>query len=115
MIDCPIAGEKSPLRSLAGELESVAQVQANRQPLALHFSDRMCRCSANLLHCRSPLSLALSSASITWERIASRRRPAFSSHLIATAIRILILSDSVYRVGQRTPPKTTCHADWYGT
>ncbi|MGA9988958.1 MAG: VWA domain-containing protein, partial [Terriglobales bacterium] len=42
------------------------------------------RCGANLLHCRSPLSLALQSASITWERTASRRRPAFSSHLVST-------------------------------
>jgi len=42
------------------------------------------RCSANLLHCRSPLSLALHSASITWERTASRRRPAFSSHLLSS-------------------------------
>ena len=39
---------------------------------------------ANLLHCRSPLSLALQSASITWERTASRRRPAFSSHLVTS-------------------------------
>src|SRR5206468_8681361 len=44
----------------------------------------MCRCSANLLHCRSPLSFIFcaSSASITRERTASRRTPAFSSHLI---------------------------------
>src|SRR6478736_1642777 len=41
---------------------------------------------ANLLPCRSPLSLALSSASITWEPTASRRRPAFSSHLFTTTI-----------------------------
>src|SRR5438094_5811495 len=48
----------------------------------------MCRCSANLLHCRSPLSFIFcaSSASITWERTASRRTPAFSSHLITAAI-----------------------------
>src|SRR5438132_6423734 len=45
----------------------------------------MCRCSANLLHCRSPLSFIFcaSSASITWERTASRRTPAFSSHLVS--------------------------------
>ena len=43
-----------------------------------------CRCGANLLHCRSPSSFALQSASITWERIASRRRLAFSSHLVTS-------------------------------
>src|SRR5438067_207427 len=46
----------------------------------------MCRCGANFLHCRSPLSLALSSASITWELIASCRRPAFSSHLLTSTV-----------------------------
>ena len=39
----------------------------------------LCRSSANLLHVRSPLSPCASSSSITWELIASRRRPAFSS------------------------------------
>src|SRR5215467_7123647 len=37
--------------------------------------------SANLLHCRSPFHCA-SSTFKHWERIASRGRPAFSSHLI---------------------------------
>ena len=40
--------------------------------------------SANLPHCRSLSSLVLQSTSITWERTASRRRPAFSSHLLST-------------------------------
>jgi len=42
--------------------------------------------SANLLHCRSPFISCAQSASITWERTASRRRPAFSPHLLTTSI-----------------------------
>src|SRR5215475_10672512 len=37
--------------------------------------------SASLLHSRSPFPCALSTFK-HWERIASRRRPAFSSHLV---------------------------------
>src|SRR5262249_32215301 len=37
--------------------------------------------SATLLHSRSPFHCALSTFQ-HWERIASRRRPAFSSHLV---------------------------------
>jgi hypothetical protein len=37
-------------------------------------------------HPKSFFFSCASSASITWERIASRRRPAFSSHLITTTI-----------------------------
>src|SRR5271167_751010 len=62
---------------------SVSQIQPDRQFLTYNFFDLLCRCSANLLHCRSPLSPCASSASITWELIASRRRPAFSSHLVS--------------------------------
>src|SRR5215470_18607067 len=59
---------------------AISQIQPNGElpfenifPTSLH--------SANLLHCRSPF-LCASSTSNNWERIASRRRPAFSSHLI---------------------------------
>src|SRR5438477_7773861 len=38
-------------------------------------------------YCRSPLSLVPQSTSITWEPTASRRRPAFSSHLL-TAVSV---------------------------
>src|ERR1035437_2158400 len=57
--------------------ESISQIQPDRQFLTRIFFDLLCRYSANFLHCRSPLSPCASSASITWERIASRRTPAF--------------------------------------
>jgi hypothetical protein len=63
--------------------ESISQIQPDRQLLTCIFFHLLCPCSANLLHSRSPLSPCASSASITWELIASRRRPAFSSHLIS--------------------------------
>src|ERR1017187_8334505 len=63
---------------------SVSQIKPNRQLLTRIFFHLLCRHSANLFHCRSPLSPCASSASITWELIASRRRPAFSSHLVST-------------------------------
>src|SRR5271169_3232488 len=64
---------------------AIPQIQPDREPLFGKIPDLLRRCGANLLHCRSPLSLVLSSTSITWERTASRRRLAFSSHLFATA------------------------------
>src|ERR1035438_2890418 len=63
---------------------AIAQIQPDGQLLWGNILRLLGCYGANLLHCRSPLSLALSSASITWERTASRRRPAFSSHLITT-------------------------------
>jgi hypothetical protein len=42
-----------------------------------------CFVGANLLHCRSPFSLCLERVD-TWDRTASRRRPAFSSHLVSS-------------------------------
>src|SRR5271169_3775058 len=67
---------------------AIPQIQTNCQFRLRKTLRLLCCCSANLLHCRSPLSLALQSASITWERTASRRRPAFSSHLVTAAIEI---------------------------
>src|SRR5207248_8262210 len=63
---------------------AIPQVQTDGQLLLRKIPALLPGCSANLLHCRSPLSLVLQSTSITWERTASRRRPAFSSHLITT-------------------------------
>src|SRR5437660_11960125 len=63
---------------------AIPQVQTDGQLLLRKIPALLPGCSANLLHCRSPLSLVLQSTSITWERTASRRRPAFSSHLVAT-------------------------------
>src|SRR5450631_2894477 len=62
-------------KSISGEQKAQS---SNRQLRLRKILRRLYRCGANLLHCRSPLSLALQSASITWERTASRRRPAFS-------------------------------------
>ena len=68
---------------------SRTQYQLDRSPrssvVGLQSFHLPCCCSADLLHCRSPLSLAPSSA-ITWEPTASRRSPASSSHLFATVI-----------------------------
>src|SRR5215831_2963676 len=59
---------------------TISEIQPNRElPLENVFSTR--RHSANLLHRRSPFLCALSTSN-HWERIASRRRPAFSSHLV---------------------------------
>jgi hypothetical protein len=41
------------------QLERVAQIQTDRQLLTPKILRPPCRSSANLLHCRSPLSLAL--------------------------------------------------------
>src|SRR5664279_1704771 len=51
---------------------SIAQVQTNGQFRLDILVARSLR-GATLLHCRSPLSVCASSASITWERTASRR------------------------------------------
>jgi hypothetical protein len=42
----------------------------------------------------SDFILCASSASITWERIASRRRPAFSSHLVTLVRGVEVLDQS---------------------
>src|SRR5450755_2716985 len=83
---------------------SISQIKPNRQFLTCNFFDLLCRCSANLLHCRSPLSPCALSASITWELIASRRRPAFSSHLW------LLKKYGVYLrvLGVRLPSRPPC-------
>src|SRR5664279_1376872 len=51
---------------------SIAQVQTDGQFRLDILVARSLR-GATLLHCRSPLSVCASSASITWERTASRR------------------------------------------
>src|SRR3989442_273606 len=66
--------------------EPISQIQPDRELLTCIFFVLLCHDSANLLHCRSPLSPCASSASITWELIASRRSPAFSSHLVSSTI-----------------------------
>ncbi|MGC2330913.1 MAG: hypothetical protein WA581_05645, partial [Candidatus Acidiferrales bacterium] len=51
------------------------------------------RHSANLLHCRSPFTLRLERV-VHWERIASRWRPAFSSHLINAVLMLEMQGDA---------------------
>jgi ABC-type Fe3+ transport system permease subunit len=56
------------------------------------------------------LSLVLQSTSITWERTASRRRPAFSSHLVTTVwgsliTCLILLCDSSSALNWQTPTK----------
>src|ERR1700757_1281605 len=62
------------------ERPAISQIQTDRQLLLLENFVTECLHSANLLHRRSPL-LCLEHVE-HWERIASRWRPAFSSHLI---------------------------------
>src|SRR5215475_15932956 len=59
--------------------------------------------SATLLHGRSPFHCALSTFK-HWERIASRRRPAFSSHLVLTTFRFLVYQ-ALRCSGTRTLPE----------
>src|SRR5579862_5594222 len=61
---------------------SISQIQTNRQLVLCENLNPLHRHSANLLHCRSPLRLE---RVVHWEPIASRWRPAFSSHLVCAA------------------------------
>src|SRR5262245_36152434 len=61
---------------------AIPQIQSDRQCWLRKLFALLAHSGANLIHCRSPLSLVPLSTSITWERTASRRRPVFSSHLI---------------------------------
>ena len=62
---------------------SIAQIQTDRQFLLAKIPVLLYCYSANLFIAGLFISCA-SSASITWEPIASRRTPAFSSHLFST-------------------------------
>src|SRR5580704_13817697 len=63
------------------ERPAVSQIQSNRELVLFENLHPLYRHSANL-HCRSPLRLE---RVVHWERIASRWRPAFSSHLVSRA------------------------------
>src|SRR5215469_15431048 len=78
--DCSFAGV---LSQHAVPLVAITQIQSDGQFLPRNIPALLCHCGANLLHCRSPFSLCLEHVD-TWERTASRRRPAFSSHLLTT-------------------------------
>src|ERR1700720_1400547 len=65
---------------------AISQIQSDDQFLLRNIPALRCCSGANLLHCRSPLSLVPLSTSITWERTPHPvRRPAFSSHLFSPA------------------------------
>src|SRR5262249_42900104 len=64
--------------------ETISQIQSYGElPFENVFPTRLH--NANLLHCRSPF-LCLEHVE-HWERITSRRRPAFSSHLVISTAR----------------------------
>src|SRR5664279_2846575 len=71
---------------------SIAQVQTDGQFRLDILVARSLR-GATLLHCRSPLSVCASSASITWERTASRRE---------TGLLIPSVTSSYQEVSHRT-------------
>src|SRR5712664_2446768 len=62
----------------------IAEVQTNRELVSFENHVSIYPNSASLFHSRSPSLLRLERVD-HWERIASRRRPAFSSHLINAA------------------------------
>src|SRR5260370_32134342 len=63
------------------ERPAISQIQTDRQLLLFENFALECLHSAILFH--KPVSFALRLERVDhWERIASRRRPAFSSHLI---------------------------------
>src|SRR6266852_5667650 len=59
---------------------AIAEVQTNRELVPFENHVSIYPNSANLFHCRSPF-LCFEHVQ-HWERIASRGRPAFSSHLV---------------------------------
>src|SRR6266481_5128480 len=62
------------------ERPAISQIQSDRQLLLLEKFALQCLYSASLFH--KPVSFSLCLEHVEhWERIASRRRPAFSSHL----------------------------------
>jgi hypothetical protein len=65
------------------EARPISNVKPNRQLPILQLANPTYRPGGNLLYCRSPLSPAPLSASITWE-LNIPPEPAFSYHLLAT-------------------------------
>src|SRR5438034_3433668 len=64
----------------AAERPAIAEVQTNRELVSFENHVSIYPNSASLFHSRSPFLLRLERVD-HWERIASRGRPAFSSHL----------------------------------
>src|ERR1700757_1004855 len=63
----------------------IAKVHTNRELVSFENQVSIYPNSASLFHSRSPFLLRLERVD-HWERIASRRRPAFSSHLVNAEI-----------------------------
>src|SRR5258706_2712157 len=64
------------------ERPTISQIQSDRQLLL--FEDFALECLHSAILSHKPVSFALRLERVNrWERIASRRRPAFSSHLIS--------------------------------
>src|ERR1700747_2920892 len=61
----------------------IAEVHTNRELVSFENHVSIYSNGASLLHSRSPFLLRLERV-YHWERIASRRRPAFSSHLVSS-------------------------------
>src|SRR5438309_5988442 len=64
---------------------AIAQIQSDGQFLLRNIPALRCRSDANLLHCRSPFYLCFEHVDNLGAYTASRRRPAFSSHLITNS------------------------------
>jgi len=65
---------------------AISQIQSDGQFLLRNIPALLCRYGANLLHCRSPFYLCFEHVDNLGAYTASRRRPAFSSHLLASTI-----------------------------
>ena len=62
---------------------AISQIQSDGQSLLRNIPALLCHPGASLLSLPVSFIACASSTLITWERTASRRRPAFSSHLVS--------------------------------
>src|ERR1700683_1971427 len=65
------------------ERPAISQIQTDRELVSFENHVSLCPNSASLFHSRSPFLVRFERVD-HWERIASRWRPAFSSHLISS-------------------------------
>ena len=75
-----------PLRPTRNTISTDPLGQIRSSARLRKIPDLLRRCGANLFRCRSPFISCASSASITWDPTASRRRPVFSSHPLTTIL-----------------------------
>src|SRR5260370_39288667 len=74
---------------------AIAEVHTNRELVSFENHVSIYPNSANLFHCRSPF-LCFEHVQ-HWERIASRGRPAFSSHLVNGKVKIQLYDSAFTR------------------